>query len=413
MKKTIILTLAAAMLVFAASCQKTAVNVFKTAGYLSFTDFSLGLDEELDTKASAASGNYTVIVFDTDANEVMRKSYSQVKNDGNMISLPAGNYTLIARSTEEEVPVAEFETPVYAATKDFSITAGEVTEIGELVCTLAQCKVTVAYSDEFLESLTGEGSTKVTITAGYPLEYALSADGRYDQNAGYFAVTGNTMEVVFQGSIGGKSLKMTKTFTNIAPRQWRQIKFINKKNEQGDATFDIVIQNLISDSTLNEDMLAEETVLGDDPDAPKGDGGITLVLDHEAGCDAELTDLLNLSIVPVEERQMSIKLRASVPAGVKKFTVDITTDNSAFAAAVAVAEATHLDLINPKEANMVIFDVVPFPYGAELVDATDIPFDLSAAQNAIISFKGRHTFNMLIVDNDGCRKEIPVVMVVE
>ena len=412
MKKILILTVAVVSMVFS-SCQKTAVNTFKGDGFLSFSEFSLGLDEEVVSKASPASGSYTVIILDAEGAEILRKSYSEVKNNGDKISLPAGNYTLVARSTYEEIPFAEFEHPVYATEKNFSIVAGETTTVGELTCTLAQCKVTVAYSDEFLSTVTGAGSTTVTITAGYPLTYALNADMTYDRSAGFFAVSGSTMEVVFSGNIDGKSQKMTKTFTGIAAKQWRQIKFVNKKNEQGEATFDIVIQDLISDATLNDNLLADESVLGEDPDAPKGDGGITLALDYEAGCDTEITDLLNMQIVPVATRDMSIKLRATVPAGVKKFTVDISTDNNAFAMAVAAAEATHLDLISPKEANMIIFDVVPFPYGADLVGQTDIPFDLSAAQDAIVNYKGRHTFNMTIVDNDGCRKEIPVVMVVE
>lgn len=412
MKKILILTVAVVSMVFS-SCQKTAVNTSKGDGFLSFSEFSLGLDEEVVSKASPASGNYTVIVLNAEGIEVIRKSYSEVRNNGDKISLPAGNYTLIARSTYEEIPYAEFEYPVYAAEKNFSIVAGETTTVGELTCTLAQCKVTVAYSDEFLSTVTGAGSTTVTITAGYPLTYALNADMTYDRSAGFFAVSGTTMEVVFSGNIDGKSQKMTKTFTGIAPKQWRQIKFVNKKNEQGEATFDIVIQDLISDATLNDNLLADESVLGEDPDAPKGDGGISLALDYEAGCDTEITDLLNMQIVPVATREMSIKLRATVPAGVKKFTVDIETDNNAFAMAVAAAEATHLDLISPKEANMIIFDVVPFPHGADLLGQTDIPFDLSAAQGAIVNYKGRHTFKMTIVDNDGCRKEIPVVMVVE
>ena len=413
MKRIFILMLSAVAMLFAASCQKTAVNTPKGDGYLSFSEFTLGLDEEVDTKATAAGGGYSVIILDAEGKEVMRKSYAEVKNNNDKISLTAGQYTLVARSSYEEVPVAEFETPVYAVEKPFSITAGETTVIGELVCTLAQCKVTVSYSDEFLASVTGPGSTKVTVTAGYPLEFALAADGSYDRSAGYFAVNGSTMEVVFSGSVGGKSQKMTKTFTGISAKQWRQIKFINKKNEQGDAVFDIVIQDLISDSILNDNLLAEETIIGDDPDAPKGDGGITLALDYEAGCDPEITDLLNMQIVPVATREMSIKLRATVPSGVKKFTVDISTTNQGFATAVAAADATHLDLINPSADNMIIFDVVPFPHGAELVGQTDIPFDLSAAQSAIVSYKGVHTFTMTIVDMEGCRNQIPVVMVVE
>lgn len=282
------------------------------------------------------------------------------------------------------------------------------------MCTLLQCKVTVSYNDEFLKNVTGPGKTTVEVTAGHPLEYALNADATYDQSAGFFSVgEGSTMTVVFTGSIKGKSESMRKTFTNISAKQWRQVKFIQKKNDQGQATFDIVINDLISDEILNDDINASEDILGEDPDAPKGDGGITLDFDYEAGCDEQLTDLQNMLIVPSSERNMSIKLKAVVPNGILKFSVAIESDSDAFKLALAAANAFNLDLINPLPEHDVIFQVVPFPHGAELSGKTEVAFDLSAAQSAITAYPGTHSFKMTIVDNTFCTKVIPVVMVVE
>ena len=411
MKKIFILLTAAAALFSAASCQKSPVEA-KNYGYLSFGEFSLGLDEAVETRA-AANGNYVVIVTDSEGKEVVNTTYGALLEDGDyQITLPAGDYTLEARSTKD-IPVAEFEQPVYGTSKEFSITAGETTYVGDLVCTLLQCKVTVSYSDEFLASVTGAGKATVEVTAGYPLEYVLNANGTYDQSAGYFEVEGSTMTVVFSGNIEGKSQKMTKSFTNIAPKQWRQIKFIKKVNEQGNAVFDIVINDLVDDETLNNSLVIEEDTMGDDPDAPKGDGGIKLELDYEAGCDPEITDLENIVIVPVATRDMAMRFRATVPNGVKKFNVQIDSDNDSFLSAVDAAKARELDLINPLPDNDIIFQVVPFPHGQELLGQTDISFNLDAAQDAITIYPGRHTFKMVIVDQTGCKKEIPVVMVVE
>ena len=413
MKKNIIIAIASAAMVLFASCQKTPISAEKGFGYLSFSEFTLGLDETVETKATAASGNYTITIFDADGNEEMRKTYEEVKNNDNKLSIPAGSYTLVASSSSDEVPAAAFEQPVYGVSKEFTIEAGMTTPIGELVCTLQQCKVTVSYSDDFLKMVTGPCSTKVTVDPEMPLEYVLNADKTYEQSAGYFAVTGSTMIVVFKGNINGNSAAQTLSITNIAPKQWRQIKFIPKVDEEGNATFDIVIQDLISDATLNNAVDPEEEIIGEDPDAPKGDGGITLAPDYENGCDEEITDLENILIVPVATRDMAIRFRATVPNGVKKFNVLIDSDNEAFLAAVDAAKARELDLINPSEDNEVIFTVVPFPHGQELVGQTDIAFNLDAAQDAITIYSGRHTFKMVIVDQTGCKNEIPVVMVVE
>ena len=418
MKKNILIAVTMTVLALVSSCQKAPSVREKGVGYLSFSEFSLGLDESVVTKAnSPADGTYSIKIIDADDNVIEEKTYAQVRDNDNKISVPAGEYTLVACSSAEDVPFAEFENPVYGVTKDFSIEAGKTTEIGELVCTLLQCKVTVAYSDEFMANVTGNCTTSVELTAGYPLDYKIVKEGsncRYDQESGYFAVNdGNSMTVIFSGSVGGKNVKQTKSFTGIAPRQWRQVKFVQKVSEQGEATFDIVINDLIGDASLNNVVDTEEDVIGDDPDAPKGDGGIKLEIDYEGGCDTQITDLNNILIVPVAERDMKIRLKATIPNGVKKFTVDIDSDNSAFLMAVDAAQARKLDLINPLEANKIIFEVVPFPHGPEQLGKTEILFNLDDAQDAILLYKGKHTFTMNIVDESGCKNQIPVSMVVE
>lgn len=408
MKKSIISAIALTLVLFA-SCQKTPINNKQENGYLSFGDFSLDLDETVIAKSPVpASGTYTITILDSEENEVLTKPYSEVKNNDDKITLPAGNYTLVA-SSEDSVPEAAFERPVYGTSKAFSITAGQVTNIGQLVCELLQCKVTVEYSDEFLAAVTGAGTTTVTLKAGHPLVFNLNADKTYDKSAGYFAVEGTTMEVVFQGVINGSNQKMKTAIKGIAPKQWRQIKFVQKKNEQGDATFDIVINDLISDEELtNVTTPAEDVVDTFDPEAPKGDGGITLL--PYGDCDPDITDLTNLYIKNPVTDPMIIKLMATVPAGVKKFNVSITTDNNEFKSAIDAADAAELDLINPSAKNQVIFIAVPFPHGEELLNKTEVLFDLTAAQSAIYDYPGTHTFSMNILDNNGCRNTIPVVM---
>lgn len=388
-------------------------------GTLSLSSFSLEESQEVLTKASAAGGNYVITILDSDGKAVMSTTYSEVKAADGKISLTAGNYTLQARSTGDAIEPAAFEQPVYGAETDFVITAGQTTAIGALTCTLLQCKVTVSYSDDFLKMVTGDCSATVSVTAGYPLVYGVTYSGgsaSYNQSAGYFAINNGantTMEVVFKGSIEGKSQKMTKTFTGIAAKQWRQVKFIKKADEQGNATFDIEINAFVDDEDLTLSVDAnKESIIGDDPSAPKGDGGIALDFDYAHGCDTQFTDLLNMVVPTMDERAMKLVVKVSVPNGVKKFSVIIESSNSNFVNAVAAAEASTLDLIYPSAANMMIFDVVPFPHGEELLNKTELTLDLSAAQEAILNFAGTHTFTMVVTDLKGCKNSIPVKMIV-
>ena len=223
MKKTLIIIAMAASAVLAASCHKDDQFSKDKAqdGTLSFASFTISEDQEVVTKASEADGSYAIIIYDSDENIAAQTTYSAVKAADYKMTLPAGKYTLVARSTADAVPTAAFEQPVYGTSTSFTITAGQTTTLGSLTCTLLQCKVTVSYSDEFLQMVTGTGSATVTVTSGYPLEYDMSYSGlkaSYDQKAGYFAVnngSNTTMEVTFKGSIEGKSQKMTKSFTGI------------------------------------------------------------------------------------------------------------------------------------------------------------------------------------------------------
>lgn len=413
MKK--ILMFAAIAAAMFTSCRKIGGLETSVNGTLSLAGLELLCDTEVVTKATAAPGNYAIFVYNEAGDQVVRTTYSEaVSSDG--ISLLAGNYTLEARSTEEEVPASVFEAPVYGTTKDFSIEAGETTEIGSLTCTLLQCKVTVDYDAEFLGDVTGPCQTDVTVTTGAPLTYGLtynSGYASYDKSAGYFAVNNGintTMTVVFKGSINGKSQKMTASLTGIQPRQWRQIKFFKRVDAQGISTFEISINSFIEDEELVVALVVEnEAVIGDDPNAPKGDGGITL--EFAEGC--PYTDLQNIVVPDPEVGTMDLRFNISVPNGVKKFVVDIDSDSETFLSSVMLTGSTRLDLVDPMESQGLVFDIVPFPHGHELLGQTDLVFDLSAAQDPISIFAGHHTFTMSITDQKGCKNSIPVVLVVE
>lgn len=411
-----IFTLAAICAALFTSCKDHTFEYPGNEGTLSLGAFSLECSQEVEavTKASAAEGTYAIFVNDEEGNQVLATTYAEVKSNNNSIKLKAGNYTLTARSTQEEVPVAEFNKPVYGASTDFSITAGKTTEIGTLTCTLLQCKVTVSYDDAFLASVTGAGAAEVEVTAGAPLSYAMTYGGSvsYDQREGYFAVNNGdntTMKVTFRGSIDNKNQKMTAVFKNIKARQWRHIKFVKKIDAQGNATFYLTIDGYIDDEELTVNLNVEsEEIIGSDPKAPIGDGGILL----EFAPDCTMFSDLSSIVVPSMSTRMDLRLVATVPGGVKKFSVKIASTSEAFIKSVESAGGTTLDLIHPSEESAVVFQIVPFPHGEELLGQTSISFDLSNAQEAILAFPGTHTFTMTITDNNGCRKDCAVAMIV-
>ncbi len=408
MKKHILITILAAA-TMAVSCKDDnfTYKVDGNNGTLSFDGLTIGVSEDvnkLTTRAQAAGGDYTVILRDAAEKLVWQKTYSEIISLGS-VTLPAGSYTLEARSTGDEVPEAKFEDPVYGASKSFSIKAGVTTTLGSLTCTLLQAVVTVGYNDEFLKSVTGDGATTVELTSGYPLEYALSYNGgspTVESRKGYFAVNGSdaTISLTFKGSIDGKSQRMRTSITGVKARDWHVVTILKKVDASGNATFGIEIDGLVVDKDLENDVSASEDGDGNDPNAPTGDGGIELV----STCSYDISTAITVPATGT----FPLTMQAKIPNGARKFTVDIASTNEDFINSVNSVGGTTLDLINPSEAAMGIFDIVPFPHGSELSGKTAIDFDLSGAQTPLLAFPGTHTFTMNVIDNKGCRKSIPI-----
>ena len=404
----------AAISVMAVSCKKDNFNYGggNWNGILSFDGLSIEVSEDVNkviTRAETAGDDYVLFLYDNADRLVWQKTYREVLGSAN-ISLPAGDYRIDARSTSAEVPQAKFTAPVYGASKSFTIKAGVTTTLGSITCKLLQAVVSVGYNEDFLKSVTGDGAATVELAAGYPLEYKLeysNGNPTYDRRMGYFAVNGNdaTIALVFKGSIDGKTQRMRATITNVKAQDWHVVTIIKKVDASGNASFTVEIDGLVEDAELNGDVTAEEPGDGNDPDAPTGDGGIELV-------STSSYDIAKTIIVPATGA-FPLTMTAKIPNGVRKFTVDIASTNDDFINSVNSVGGTTLDLINPSEAAMGVFDIVPFPHGSELSGKTEIDFDLSGAQTPLLAFQGTHTFTMNVVDNKGCRKSIPITLEVK
>ena len=295
-----------------------------------------------------------------------------------------------------------------------TVVGGETVAPGQITCRLAQCKVTVDYDEQLLATMTGPGHAKVEVTAGSPLDFAINyADhtATPETRAGYFSLPSesSSMVVTISALVEGKSVKMSKAFAGVKAAQWRQITLIPMANPEGTATFDVRINGYVEDGELVYSLTPEEDIIGTDPNAPTGDGGITLGFAEDC---TMFDDLSNIVVPDPDVTTMDLRLVALVPNGVKKFTVHIETNNSAFQSALAVAGGADLDLINPSEDASIIFKVVPFPHGDDLVNQTKVDFNLGAAQVPIYGFEGRHTFYMTVTDQKGCKKTIEVSMVI-
>ena len=131
-----------------------------------------------------------------------------------------GSYEVRVRS--RVLKDAEWSAPYYLGSQTFDIRNGEVTDVGPIVCKLANVRVTIDYGPKLLAATGGEGFTiTVTSTPGVYLQYT----GK-ETRSGYFAYNGQTTMVArFQGRVNGVDEDFSHVLENIAPGQHRKLTF--------------------------------------------------------------------------------------------------------------------------------------------------------------------------------------------
>lgn len=428
-------------------------------GLLSFAGADITVSEEVETRATnigdyfiwiyaVENGNETAVKLDkSEGSQNNHILYSAIPAEG--IKLPAGNYKLVAQSASSIADAGQ--TAVYGAEREFSITAGQTTDLSStpIVCTLwQQVEVYVGYNDFFLEHLVGDGMTTVKLSDTAKLDFKVKGNGTIrpvsiDKRPGYLKVPKNngddtdktdevTLQVEFEGlmkvknddgSYTNKSQKMRAAIPNVKARQCRNIEFEMTEDKDGNANFTITIDGLVEDVPLTEDVNVTEGSFGEDPNKPQGDGGIKLM--WTAGSTDDVRDLWNeyttqnadtgvVEKPSIEINEASLEwenfdFEAIVPSGVYEFNVDILSTNDIFnqqVADISVGKDGKIFLTNTgKEHLSVIKQLndlnIEFPYPNDVIGAKSVEFPLTNALVALKAFEGTHTFIMHVVSEGG------------
>ena len=206
------------------------------------------------TPATVATDDYRVRIVRADGTDTpFEGSYAELKEtlgEAPMV-LPTGSYNLeVCSHREEEIPAAEWDSPVYGTTYPFTITKDATTTINKIVCTLQNIKVTLLCSADLADQLTAE--TKATISLGAAsMEFGKERwDGR---QAAFFlpAAEENNLDFLLTGSFtDGGEVKFSKTITGVKAGQWRKIELVIVYASQGEIKFDIKVNNFVLDDTV-------------------------------------------------------------------------------------------------------------------------------------------------------------------
>ena len=231
------------------------------------------------TRTTPASDDYRVKIVSADGKETLFEgSYAELKSTlATPMELPAGSYDLtVCSHREEELPTAEWNTPVYGTTYPFSIIKDSTTSLGEIVCRMQNIKVTLLCSADLADQLTDD--TQAAISLGDAS--LVFGKERWDGvQAAFFLPQGetNSLDFVLTGSFtDGGEVKFSKTITGVKAGQWRKIELVIVYADQGEIKFDIKVNNFLLDETvtingtegLTEELLEEETPGGDTGNTP-------------------------------------------------------------------------------------------------------------------------------------------------
>lgn len=432
-------TLLAAAALFAAGCKdddpsylnrEPATGPDDEVGYL--TDAGMNLSVVLDiatetqpddtgdaqpaaaTRTAPDTDAFLVDILDSEGAVVLSTTYGALRTQlaAEPLALAVGAYTFAVRS-EQTVPAADWDHPVYGKSKSFAIRKAQQTAIGEIRCTLQNIKVTLEVSADLADLLSDD--TSATVSLGDSRLVFPVRNGR----AGYFlaAEEVNTLRFSLDGRFAdtGAPVPLTKTIPGVKAGQWRRISLVITHADKGEIGLDIHVDSFIQDETIvingTEDVW--EPVYDEKP----------LVAAPELaweGHDFAEAFRLTASMFDAEGRCTEpFDMLLTAEGGVASFLVDITSTNPTFIEALGVAnvpESFDLCTIDASDPAYTILTALGFPLGTDLQGATSRSFSLAGAMPMLYArpgFDGTHRFAFAITDAEGQTAEAALTLVVD
>lgn len=353
-------------------------------GQLKLSSMQVTADTEPLVTASRVSADikdYLITVYAADGGKLQEWKYAEMPE---IFTLKTGTYKLVAHAPE--VTDAAFDTPYCASDeKSFEIRQDEITEIGEVKCTLHNVKVTVKYEDKLM-ALLGD-DVKVTVKVGdEKLEYTK------DQTlSGFFhgKPENNVVDVVFEGSVEGNPVSITKSYAEIALGTELIVTFKYMESVTGidpgtggsfHASGISVDEKLIAVNETGAVLPEEDEILDFGKPAIEGDG-------------------FDLS-QPVTNLNQKVVVNLMAPDGIAHVKVEIASENETFAGVIQEMFGGPFDLADPGTLEETLKGL-KLPVSEQVINQQLVKFDVTEFMPLLKGeFAGIHRFIIEVVDNN-------------
>lgn len=351
------------------------------------SDSSENVADALATRAVNINA-FTVVITDATGAKVAEYLYSELPAEP--IALYAGTYT-VSLSSGSMTAGAAFEEPIYAAEKEVVITRKQTTTVSDIVCKLANIKVTVAYSADVLEQLDTDYSTMNVALGESALTYEID-----ETRAGYFEAVAqeNTLDLTFtcRYKNSDKDIIMTNKIEKVKAAQWRKINVVIQHASDGTATIGIVCDTWTYDEevTFDTSVMLMEEVLVDDTDLPE------IVWEgHNLAETFELTDEM---FDADGNFTSSINIDITAKSAIQSIVVKASSDNADFTTAYSEIMPLEADICSGDVSNAIL-KMMGYPTDAKGATSTRIKFASQA--DMLKSYEGTHSFEITVTDANG------------
>ena len=374
------------MLIALTACHSEKVSFqMDTFGQLKLSSVQVTADTEPLVTASRVSADikdYLITVYAANGEKLQEWKYAEMPE---IFTLKTGAYKLVAHAPE--VTGAAFDTPYCAsAEKSFEIKQDEITEIGEVKCTLHNVKVTVKYEDKLM-ALLGD-DVKVTVKVGEEkLEYT-----KDETKSGFFhgKAGNNVVDVVFQGSVEGEPVSITRSYAEIALGTELIVTFKYMESVTGidpgtggsfHAPGISVDEKLIAVNETGAVLPEEDEILDFGKPAIEGDG-------------------FDLS-QPVTNLNQKVVVNLMAPDGIAHVKVEIASENEKFAGIIqGMFGSRPFDLADPGALEEKLKEL-GLPVSEQVINQQLVKFDVSQFMPFLKGdFAGIHRFIIEVVDNN-------------
>lgn len=385
MKKQIsyLLTLFAVVLL-ATACHSEKVDYgISQEGQLNLSSLQLTPNTDplvTESRVAAELSDYIVEIYTEGGDLVNSWKYSEMPE---VYTLKVGKYKVVAHA-----PVttgAAFDTPYCEGeSKVFEITQDNLTNLGEIACTLHNVKVTIKYADN-LKPLLGE-DVKVTVkVGGESLEY-----GKDETRSGFFhCEDNNTVDVIFSGTVDGAVENVTKSYMDVAL-----------------GTELIVTYNLIDAVFVDPGTGGTISAGGLKLDAtciPVTIEGFVRPTEDEIldfGLPSVVGEGFDLS-QPVTDLSQKVVVDLMAPEGAAHIWVEIISDNEDFNNVIRqMFPQNPFDLAEPGEAEESL-NTLGLPIKDAVIGKDVVVFDVSQFVGSLGGFPGLHQFKLTVEDVNG------------